>query len=259
MGSTRGAGAAREFDGLMEQELSEMVNIAELCQRAAGLILAAGRDAIRKRGRFTLVLTGGRTVQHLYRYMAGSNSGSELKEILANTDFFMGDERWVAEDHPDSNGAMAHRLLLDPLGIDDSRILLIRTGFASPDDGAANYEKTLRIFFNEGDKLPEFDLILLGMGSDGHVASLFPGTEALEEKEHWVTTSFPPYLTPAVERITMTMPVLDQAREVLIMVTGNEKQAIVREIMAKPQAAAKRYPVGVLNPAGRKIWLFADN
>lgn len=236
-----------------------MVTIAELCQRAAELILAAGREAIQKRGRFTLVLTGGRTVQHLYKYMVDRNSGSELKEILANTYFFLGDERWVAGDHPDSNGAMAHRLLLAPLSVDASRILLIRTGFASPEDGAANYEKTLRGFFAGGENLPEFDLILLGMGSDGHVASLFPGTKALQEKKRWVTTSFPPYLTPVVDRITITMPVLNRAREVLIMVAGNEKQVIARDIIAEPQAAATRYPAGVLNSAGRKIWLLADN
>ena len=96
----------------MNQELYEMVNIEGLCRRAAELILAAGREAVQKNGRFTLVLTGGRTVQNLYKYLAGSGSGSELKEILGSTDFFLGDERWVAEDHPDSNGAMARRLLL---------------------------------------------------------------------------------------------------------------------------------------------------
>lgn len=247
----------------MNQEVDDVVNIAGLCRRAAELILAAGREAIRQRGRFTLVLTGGRTVQNLYKHLAGSGAGPELQEILGQTDFFLGDERWVAEDHPDSNGGMAHRLLLGPLGIGDSRIFLIPTGFASPEDGAAGYEKILHRFFASelagGAKLPEFDLVLLGMGSDGHVASLFPGTEALREKEHWVTTSFPPYLTPAVERITMTLPVLNRAREVLIMVTGSEKQIIVREIMAEPQAAAKRYPAGLVKSAGRNIWLLADN
>ncbi len=247
----------------LKQELYEMPNIEGLCQQAAELILAAGREAVQKRGRFTLVLTGGRTVQNLYNYLAGSGSGSELKEILGSTDFFLGDERWVAEDHPDSNGAMARRLLLGPLGIADNRIFLIPTGLASPEDGAADYEETLRRFFAKelagGDKLPEFDLILLGMGSDGHVASLFPGTEALQDKERWVTTSFPPYLTPAVDRITMTMPVLNRAREVVLMVTGAEKQAIVREIMADPQAAAKHYPAGLIKSPGRNIWLLSDN
>ena len=247
----------------LKQELYELPNIEGLCQQAAELILVAGREAVQKRGRFTLVLTGGRTVQNLYKYLVGSGSGSELKEILGSTDFFLGDERWVVEDHPDSNGAMARRLLLEPLGIADSRIFLIPTGLASPEDGAAEYEETLRCFFAkelaEGEKLPEFDLILLGMGSDGHVASLFPGTEALQEKERWVTTSFPPYLTPAVDRVTLAMPVLNRAREIVIMVTGGEKQAIVRKIMAEPQAAAKLYPAGLIKSGGRNIWLLAEN
>ncbi|MEN8135111.1 MAG: 6-phosphogluconolactonase [Thermodesulfobacteriota bacterium] len=247
----------------MTSELYEVEHIEGLCRRAAELILAAGREAVQKRGRFTLVLTGGRTVQNLYKYLAGSGSGPELKEILGSTDFFLGDERWVAADHPDSNGGMAQRLLLAPLGVADSRIFLIPTGFASPEDGAADYEKTLRVFFAKelagGARLPEFDLVLLGMGSDGHVASLFPGTDALQEKERWVTTSFPPYLTPAVERITMTVPVLNRAGEVVLMVTGADKQAIVRKIMADPQAAARDYPAGLVKSTGRDIWLLADN
>ncbi len=247
----------------MNQELYEAVDIEGLCQRAAELILAAGRQAIQQRGRFTLVLTGGRTVQNLYKYLVGRGSGPDIKEVLGSTDFFLGDERWVAEDHPDSNGAMARRLLLEPLGIADSRIFLIPTGLASPAAGAADYEKTLRSFFAKelagGDKLPEFDLILLGMGNDGHVASIFPGTGALQEKERWVTTSFPPYLAPAVDRITMTMPVLNRAREILLMVTGREKQAITRKIMAEPLAAAELYPAGLLKSSGRISWLLADN
>jgi 6-phosphogluconolactonase len=195
--------------------------------------------------------------------LAGSGSGSELKEILGGTDFFLGDERWVAADHPDSNGGVARRLLLEPLGIADNRIFLIPTGLVSPEDGAAEYEKTLRSFFAKelagGDKLPEFDLVLLGMGSDGHVASLFPGTEALQEKKRWVTTSFPPYLTPAIDRITMTMPVLNRAREMVLMVTGAEKQAIVHQIMADSQAAAKHYPAALIKSTGRNIWLLSDN
>ncbi len=247
----------------MNQELYEMVNIEGLCQRAAELIIAAGREALQKRGRFTLVLTGGRTVQSLYKHLVGSGSDPEIKQVLGRTDFFLGDERWVAADHPDSNGAMTRRLLLEPLGIADSSIFLIPTGLASPAAGAAEYEKTLRRFFAKelagGDNLPEFDLILLGMGNDGHVASLFPGTEALQEKERWVTTSFPAYLTPAVDRVTMTMPVLNRARAILIMLTGAVKQAIARKIMAEPLAAAALYPAGLIKSSGQNIWLMADN
>lgn len=247
----------------MKQELHQLAKIEELWPLAAELILAAGRRAVAKRGRFTLVLTGGGTVRGLYRYLAASPSGSELKSIFGKTDFFLGDERWVQADHEDSNGAMVRRLLLAPLAIDDNRIFLIPTRLASPEANALEYEKTLRLYFagelsGEND-LPKFDLILLGMGGDGHVASLFPGTEALQEKTRWVTTSFPPALPPVVARITITMPLLNRSREVVIMAAGREKQAIVRAIMAEPKRAAERFPAGLLTSLGRKIWLFADS
>lgn len=247
----------------LSQELYEMSDTDALCRRAAELILAVGRKALQECGRFTFVLTGGRTVQTLYRYLAGSDAGRELHDVLARTDFFLGDERWVPEEHPDSNGGMVRRLLLDPLGIAAERTFLIRTGFASPEDSAADYEKTLRRFFAErlpGEGgLPEFDLMLLGMGNDGHIASLFQGTEALQEKERWVTTSFPPSLTPAVDRITMTLPLINRAREVVFLLVGDEKVAIARKIMAAPLEAARLYPAGLIKSLGRNIWLLADS
>jgi 6-phosphogluconolactonase len=246
----------------LKQELYETANIAGLCRRAAELIIAAGRAAIDKRGCFTLVLTGGGTVQALYKYLVAISSAAELREIWHRTDFFLGDERWVPEDHPDSNGGMVRRLLLEPLGISADRIFLMPTGLDSPEDNAADYERTLRNFFAKGvvaeSNLPEFDLVLLGMGSDGHVASLFPGTAALQERVRLVTTSFPPLLAPAVERITLTMPVINRAREVVILVSGAAKKVIARRIMADPLSAAKLYPAGLVEPSVRKGWVLAE-
>ena len=246
----------------LKQEIFETGNIDGLCQKAAELIIEAGREAVLKRGRFTLVLTGGGTVQNLYRYLVENASESDLKEIWARTDFFLGDERFVPETDPDSNGAMVRSLLLEPLGVADSRIFMVPTDFGSPEAGAAEYENTLRHFFSKefgATHLPTFDLVLLSMGSDGHVASLFPGTEALTEKKKWVTTSFPLNLTPAVDRITLTMPVINQARHMVLLVKGGAKKAIARRIHTEPSAAVGIYPASQLKADGRNIWLLADD
>lgn len=247
----------------MEQKIYAMGNVEQLCRRAAELIIAAGRQAVQKRGRFTLVLTGGRTVQALYKYLVAISAEAGLQGLIGKTDFFLGDERWVPADHPDSNGGMVQRLLLDPLEIAATHRFLMEVGQAAPAKDAAEYEKILRRYFagqSSGDGwIPEFDLVLLGMGSDGHVASLFPGTEAWQERNSWVTTSFPPRLAPAVERLTMTMPILERAREVILLATGEEKQQIVKKIMVDPLAAAELMPAGFIKSSGRKIWLLADN
>lgn len=247
----------------MHPELYELPNSEALFRQAAELIMVVGREAVRNRGRFTLVLTGGSTARGLYRYLAGLVSGPELHEVFAETDFFLGDERWAPAAHPDSNGGMARRLVLEPAGISAGRIFLMPTDRASPAAAAADYEKTLRLFFQDElpgpDCLPQFDLVLLGMGEDGHVASLFPGTGAVMERKRWVTTSFPPYLPPAVERITMTMPLLNRARVVVVLATGSKKQAIVREIVTAAWAAAQPYPAALLKPAERLVWLLAGH
>jgi len=158
---------------------------------------------------------------------------------------------------------MARRLLLDPAGIPDDRIFMIPTGVGSPSEAASLYEDTIRSFFkirarNWGGDFPIFDMVLLSMGTDGHIASLFRGTEALEEKEKWVTISKPLKINPPIERITITLPVINRARSVLMLVSGEEKKAIARAIMAEPKETAGVYPAARVKPAGREIWMIAD-
>jgi len=246
----------------LNQELYELSDHKSLCHQAAELILEAGQTAIKDRGFFTLVLTGGRTVQALYNCLVENGDDPAFKRVWTKTFFFLGDERWVSADHPDSNGGMAKWLLLEPLGIREDHVFLIGTDFDQPGQGAADYEQIIRDFFRvkapgaEGP--PVFDMILLSMGSDGHVASLFAGTESLEEKEKLVTTSFPPRLLPAVDRVTISLPVINNSRAVMMLISGADRQAIAREIMADPVEAGKKYPAGKVRPAGRAIWLFTD-
>jgi 6-phosphogluconolactonase len=247
----------------LNQELYELSNQESLCRQAAELILDAGQAAIMERGFFTLVLTGGRTVQALYSYLSEHDVEPAMQAVWDKTFFFLGDERWLSADHPDSNGGMARRLLLDPLGIREDQILLIRTDLEEPSQGAADYEQTIRNYFEANEPgaegLPAFDMILLSMGSDGHIASLFAGTEALDENEKMVTTSIPPRLTPAVDRVTISLPVINSSRAVMMLVTGDNRQAIARKIMADPVEAGKQYPAGKVRPAGRQIWLVVDS
>ncbi len=128
---------------------------------------------------------------------------------------------------------------------------------------AGLYEDTTRSFLKKrakdwGDDLSAFDQVLLSMGIDGHVASLFRGTEALEEKEKWVTISKPRRVKPLVERVTITLPVINGARSVVMLISGEEKKAIARMIMAEPKETAKVYPAALVRPAGREIWMVAD-
>lgn len=247
----------------MNQELYELSNQESLCRQASELILDAGQAAIKERGYFTLVLTGGTTVQALYTCLAESGSESAWQSVWAKTFFFLGDERWVSADHPDSNGGIAKWLLLVPLGVREDHVFLIRTDFSQPGQGAVDYEQTIRDYFkkrgSEDEDSPAFDMILLSMGSDGHIASLFAGTEALDEKKKLVTTSSPPLLTPAVDRVTISLPVINNSRAVLMLVSGHDRRAIAREIMADPAEAGKQYPAGRVRPTSREIWLFTDS
>ncbi|MFO7606935.1 MAG: 6-phosphogluconolactonase, partial [Desulfurivibrionaceae bacterium] len=111
----------------MEREVHERISRRDLYLEAADLIETAGREAVGKRGRFNLVLTGGRTARNLYRHLVDFHVRPDFQEIWRRTDFFLGDERWVPEAHPDSNGGMVRRRLLDPSGIADDRIYLIPT------------------------------------------------------------------------------------------------------------------------------------
>ena len=107
--------------------------------------------------------------------------------------------------------------------------------------------------------MPQFDLVLLSLGDDGHVASLFPDNEALRENEKWVVVSHSSGPGPLLPRITMTLPVLNRARLIVIMAVGERKAVLARRIMAEPSGEASLYPAGMINSAGRTIWLLADN
>jgi 6-phosphogluconolactonase len=159
--------------------------------------------------------------------------------------WFWGDERFVAHDHPESNYRMASEAFLGAVPMPRANVHAIATEGMSPPQAAAAYEATLRRF--RGAQRPLFDVTLLGLGSDGHIASLFPGQPALEERERWVVAAVDPRSQP---RITLTYPALESSREIALLVAGAEK----REALRRVRAGDLSLPAARIRPAGRLHW-----
>lgn len=201
--------------------------------------------AIAARGRCAIALAGGHTPAHTYALWA---SGFPLP--WPRTHFFWGDERYVPPDDAQSNFRMFREALLDRVPVPAENVHPMPTGLLKPEDAASSYEQTLRQFFGSG--APAFDLVLLGLGGEGHTASLFPGSPALLEKDRWVVAvdvEAEPHL-----RLTLTFPVLNCARNVFFLVSGAEKRGVIASLEKEPELAATRYPAARVQPQGRVVW-----
>ena len=234
----------------------------DLCCRAmAEHIVKTAKQCVETKGVFTFVASGGSTPKTLYRLLAAPPFVEKMP--WDKTHLFWGDERCVAVDNPDSNYKMvSHELLTGnlPKAVTSHRM----KGEMPPEEGAADYEKELQNFFSNnvnGDKItqpPVFDLILLGLGSDGHTASLFPGAQALLEKELWVTATPPGVLAPQVYRLTLTLPVINNANEVIFLAAGENKKSLIHEIITRRQSALQ-YPAALVAPQGKLFWYTASS
>jgi len=224
-----------------------------MSRHAAEEIVRLAEEAAGVSGRFTLVLSGGSTPRQTYALMADDHS---LRERMpwSRTHFFWGDERLVPPDHPDSNYRMAYEAMLSKVQIPSEDVHRIAGEHQDATQAADEYERVLAEFFKLGrGELPFFDLVLLGLGPDGHVASLFPGTVALRERQRLVVANWVEQLD--AERITMTPPVLSHAACVIFLVSGAEKAAALKAVL-EPGAESKRLPAQRIRPQrGRLIWL----
>ena len=231
----------RVFDGL-----------EALSQAAAAEIVAIARASLAERGRFILVLSGGNTPRRTHQLLAERHRG----EIdWPRSDILFGDERFVPADDPRSNYRMAWETLLDPAEVPVDRVHPIPTNVASVAAASERYERTLRDNAANADGSPAVDLILLGVGPDGHTASLFPGSPALGERQRWTrAVDAPTTVQPAVPRVTVTFPFLNAARNVLFLIAGADKRPVLTEILAGTEAGS-RYPAALVNPSGRSIWM----
>ena len=230
-----------------------------LAAAAAELVIRAARDAIEKRGRFTLVLAGGSTPERTYSLLTGPERLPAVD--WSKVFFFFGDERFVPPGDPASNYGMAQRSLLSRLPNAAARVYRIPTEEATSAEAAAAYSSALGRYFEQAPDstpAPQFDLVLLGLGDDGHTASLFPGKPAVRVADRWVTSSPPGDLPPPVDRVTMTYPLLNAARHVVFLVAGEKKAIVVKEIL-KENPGRDKYPAaGIVPAAGSLTWLLDE-
>jgi 6-phosphogluconolactonase len=229
----------------------------DLAAHAADFIIRSTQDAIRARGRAMLALAGGATPQPTYGLLAQPARRDRID--WAHAYLFFGDERFVRPEDPSSNFAMVQRTLLAPGSVPPGHVFPIPTQLATATDAAAAYATTLADAFGigaSGDP-PRFDLILLGLGEDGHTASLFPGAASLSVTDRWVAASPPGTLPPPVERVTLTFPVLNAAREILFLVSGPGKAGALRDVLEGHPGRERRPAAGVRPVEGTLNW-FVD-
>ena len=220
-----------------------------LVQRALALVVETIHSAVAAQGYCTLALAGGSTPKPLYSGLAEQDLPWEQIYI------FWGDERYVPVDHPDSNAGMAKTVWLDRVPIPPDHILITPTLEGDPPTSASQYEAMVRAVFGglqgiSPDQVPQFDLILLGMGDDGHTASLFPHTEALAVSDRLITVGN----KGSDPRITFTVPLLNHSRQVRFLVSGADKQTALAQVFAA-DGDDQAYPSRQVRPRGTLRWL----
>ena len=245
----------------MDPEIRTYPGLPELSFAAAEFIAEQAETNTTERGIFTLVLSGGTTPRPLYEHLATSPFVNRVD--WRQTHLFWGDERFLPPDHSDSNFALAYRALISKIDIPSRNVHRIPTESDSPQKIAKNYEEELRRFFqstyqSEYDSyFPSFDVILLGLGEDGHTASLFPGDAVLEERERWVAAVDGTSGSPAVPRITLTFPVINQSRCAVFLASGQDKREVFQEIVTCRETAS--YPAARVKPSGRLLWFIDES
>ena len=223
---------------------------AALAAAGAKEFATRASEAIERSGRFTVALSGGHTPKTLYGLLAAMKPALPWEKIH----LFFGDERCVPWDHPDSNYRMVKEALFDPARIPEENVHPIRTELGGPTEVAADYEGAIRAFFrSRPGSFPNIDLVYLGMGRDGHTASLFPGTPGLEERERFAVPAFVESLQS--HRVTLTFPVLNGARHVVLLVGGDDKAETLKAVFS----SENKFPVQRIQPSqGDVLWLLDE-
>ena len=235
------------MDKLLGAEARVFPDLEALSEAAAKESAREVNAAVNSRGQCLISLSGGHTPSRMYELWA-----TQLRDEIpwAKVHFFWGDERFVAAGDPKSNYRMAKLNLLDRVPVPPDNVHAIATNFTAPEEAAQAYERTLREFF--GDAGPTFDVLFLGMGAEGHTASLFPESPALREEKRWVVGVRAPVDPPL--RVSVTFPVLRRARLTYFLVAGADKRPIIEILKSDPKGAARKLPVALLQPAGKAIW-----
>lgn len=237
----------------MKRSIEILPDTEAMARRGARIFAGEARQRVRKAGLFTVALAGGSTPRRLHEQLArGVPPGETLP--WRTTHIFWGDERHVPPDHPESNYRMALETLLDHVPVPQAHVHRIPSERRRAADAAAEYEETLRAFFKaEPGRPPRLDLILLGMGEDGHTASLFPGSSLLAERERLVAAGTVAKL--GTRRISMTLPLLNAARRIVFLVGGSGKAGAVRAAL-EGAGSSDPPPAALVAPEeGELTWL----
>jgi 6-phosphogluconolactonase len=225
-------------------------NTEEINTTAADIFVTAAQKAIAEKDKFTVVLTGGSSPAGIYKLLA--SDAYKTKIDWSKVFVFWGDERWVPLNDDLSNAKMSYASLLSHVPVPKENIFEMYKDGVTPEDYAVTYEQSIRkVLGNEG----KFDLILLGMGDDGHTASLFPGQEVLQEQTKWVAAY---YLEPQkMHRITLTAPLINKAEKIVVIAFGEKKAHALKEVTTG-NYNPETYPMQLIKPVSGELLFLVD-
>jgi len=237
----------------MEREIRILAEGAAIAKRAAQEFIQAAASAVREKNAFNVALAGGSTPKALYSLLV-SDPALRSQVPWDKTHLFFGDERHVPPDHPDSNFRMASEAMISKSPLKPAQVTRIKGENPDADQAALEYEKTLRNFFDlKAGDFPRFDLLLVGMGNEGHTLSLFPGTKALHADGRIAVRNWVGKLD--TDRITLTAPAASNSAEILFMVTGADKAPALKSVLEGP-FEPEQLPAQSLQPKnGKLLWL----
>ena len=238
----------------MERQLVICEDLEELGRRSADLFVSLATQAVSSQGRFSVALSGGETPKALHFQLESDSYVSRVP--WSDVYVFWGDERYVPHHHPDSNCGMARATLLDQVPIPDQNILAVPTQEKDAESAARQYQETVKVFFDldEGEQ-PRFDLIVLGMGKDGHTASLFPDTAALRDSGGVVVANYVQKLD--AHRVTFSVSAINQAAFVVFLISGAFKASALKEVLEGPYQP-DRLPSQFVQPVNGELLFLVD-
>jgi 6-phosphogluconolactonase len=231
-------------------ELQVYGDADRLAGAAAELFVSIARQSVKTRGRFRVALSGGSTPRNVYQLLTGDSFRNSID--WNHVDLFWGDERYVPADDRDSNYRMTAEALLRHVPVPPGNIHRVPTEISPPENAAKSYEEDIRRSFGDSLTVPQFDLIYLGLGTNGHTASLFPHSPVLHERSRLVLADFVSEVN--TWRITMTAPLLNRGRTVAFLITGQQKAQVLRDVLLGPRDP-ERLPAQLINPEGKLLWL----
>jgi 6-phosphogluconolactonase len=234
-----------------------VADVEAISRKAAEVIMGLMAETLNTKTHFSIALSGGSTPKSLFTLLADDVS-LRTQVDWDKVHFFWGDERHVPPDHPDSNFRMAYEAMLSKVPVQETNIHRVRAEEQDASKAAEEYEDELRTFFNlKPGELPRFDCVLLGMGPDGHTASLFPGTEALREQKRLVVSNWVEKFR--THRITLTAPAINNADCIIFLVSGEEKAEVLREVL-EGEKNTELFPSQLIKPShGKLLWLVAQS